>query len=233
MLSTIKKLAALVALTLLTACGGGGGGGGESSVTDPSINFPLRQAVSDYVIAGKSEYFLIAGTLKNSDGSFYTANGEIQSSKTAASSVTFEGRNAVRYSNTMDGNVTYSNVLINGIKNTIVKPFPNNSSFFYWDAITYSELGFISDSSYNVYTTVTTTPAFIKVGQQGTLSTKVKYLNITKSTRQGTSTTTYEVLPDTASSVIIKLTEISYDSAGAYDSTEDNFYRVSPLHRLV
>ena len=225
MLQTIKKIATYSALTFLTACGGGGGDGG-ASVTDPTLSFPLRQAISDYVAKGLSEYYFVTGSYKNTDGSTYTVSGELQRSKTAASSITFEGRNAVRYTDSFNGNVTYTDLLINGVKNTVVQAFPSDSSSSYWDALTYSNLGSLSSSSYQVNSIVTDTPAFIKVGQQGTLYTSIDYLNSTKSTKKGSSKSTFEVLPDAASSVLINLTEVNYESSGAYKSTVTNTFRV-------
>lgn len=225
MRQTTRNLIICCAFTFLAACGGGGGGG--SSVTDPAVSFPLRQAISDFVSNGKSEYYSFEGSFKNTDGSPYSVNGELQYSKTAASSITFEGRNAVRYTYSFAGDITFKDLLVNGVKNTIVQAYPTKTFNSYWDAITYSELGSLSSSSYRVNSTVTATPAFVKVGQQGTLFTAVDYLNFTKSTQQGTSTATFEVLPDTASSVLIKITEVNADANGANLLTEINSFRVN------
>ncbi len=87
--------------------------------------------------------------------------------------------------------------------------------------------------SYGVYLTPPVIPATVKVGDTGTIGTRTKYKNNTKTTPDGTSVTTYVVESDTANTAIMNLISKGYNATGTLTYTEQDRYRITSTNTLT
>lgn len=225
---TIKTLFVCICFLSLTGCGGGGGGG----VVESTNSFPLKAALSTYVTTASTDIYTITGQGLNSDGTTYTISGNAQIAKTASIVGPFEGVNYLKTSEGLTGTLIFNNIKTNGaLVNSIELPY-SGQGFSYYDAdfnpmggSTSTTVGSETSTSYEVNKLVNRIPNFGKVGDSGTLYTTTEYSSSSKSSVKSTSTTTFEIKPETSSTAIIVLSTQESDSDGT-TSTNVRSYRM-------
>lgn len=201
---------------LLAGCGGGGGGGGSDTPQPAPVTFPLRAAFSNQIVNGSTfegtlEYVNTTGPVPSSSMYRYT------SSSTPAVADTFEGQSAQSITQ-------YSQQQL--IDELVHMP-SESQSIVYYDS-NYNKLGEL-DTRFGAYTVVTEShplPLTIQVNDSGPLNTQVTYWSRDKIGVGRTSTGTYVIEVDTATSVIYHTTSKSYDEDGVVVSTSDTRYRL-------
>ena len=148
-------------------------------------SFSLQASYKSFAASGYTKTFTISGSCSGS------GNLSDSAANTAA---TFEGVNGFSSTSTMTGTYT----------NCTPASFAQSSTSYY--DTNYVPLGNNTVGvSYGVYLTPPVIPATVKVGDTGTIGTRTKYKNNTKTTPDGTSVTTYVVESDTANTAIMNL----------------------------
>jgi hypothetical protein len=205
------------------------------SVTPPVSSpkyFALKAAMSDYVTNTSYGNYLIAGSGLNSDGSTFSVNGDMQSSKTASIVGIFESKNYLKTVQAQIGSMTFTNLKSGtAVMGSVTYPYSSQSND-YWDA-SFNPMGHSSSSTfvgkttnhYKVNQIVTTIPDFVKVGDTGTLNTSTDYSDSSKSTALATSTTSYRVKNDSENTVLIDIVTNDKNTNGS-TSTEIETYKL-------
>jgi hypothetical protein len=215
MLKLIKTIAAVGALSLMTACGGGGGGGAAAPVASTDT-FPLTTILANSLQSG-SNTFTISGT---SSGNAITGSGT--ATRGSLSAGTFEGVAAQQRTTTVTGSFA-----INGTSYAL-----NDSSVDWFDSNNVP-VGESGGTDYVVVTGTPTIPATVRVNDTGTLYTANRYSNNTKSVLRGTVTVTYVVESDTATSALLTLIRTEKDNSNTTTSTNSAQVRVTPAGALT
>jgi hypothetical protein len=226
----MKKILALISfclsITLISGCGGGGGGGGtESAPVVSTSTFSLRNAWINYLSLKGSKQFTLQRTVNG-----VTSNGSGTASFGGLLNSTFFGDQAFASATTITG--SYAS---NG-QNT---PFASTSTY-YVDSNALL-LGLINDDQGVVLNlTARSLPATVKVGDTGTLFQTTRYTTYTRPTQfnpypfsnsttiQGTSSFTFVVEPDTASTAILKIIAYDKDTKGSDAGTSTTKLRITP-----
>lgn len=204
----------VIAGMLLDACGGGGGGGGSSSSPTPStIAFPVAQAHSQMTINGYSVTFAISG---KSSGVAVSGSGTLTVG--AAVAATFEGQAGMSTTESLSATVTGNGQSI-PINVTGIDYFDSN----------YNDLAYLdnTDGSLTVVDPVVPVPSTVHVGDSGSLGAATTYSDSTKSTVINTETLTYNVVADTATSILFKVTKKTYDLSHNLTDTDITSIRVT------
>lgn len=214
MLKMIKTLAAVGALSLMTACGGGGGG--AAAPVASTDTFPLTTILANS-LQSSSKAFTITGT---SNGATITGSGT--ATRGSLSAGTFEGTAAQQRTTTVTGSFT-----ING------STFALNSSSVSWVDSNNLPVGESGGDDYVVVTGTPTVPATVRVNDTGTIYTANRYTDSTKIGLVGTLTVTYVVEPDTASTAMLTLIRTERDSLNVIESTNSAQVRITPAGALT
>ena len=195
---------AIAVLLSLSACGGGGDGG-TAEAPAATATFQLAGAYARYVAS--SARYETSGTGQASGQSF-TSTGTLDITAPVAS--TFGGAAAQRK--------TYSTVQVvrvNGISQS-----GSGTAFRYYDS-NYRDIG-VSGSGFEQVVTMSALPATVRPGDAGTWSTSVVYSNSSRAVTTGTGRATYRILEDSASSVIVEVSDTAQVS-GSSASTVDSY----------
>ena len=211
MLKLITTIAAVGALALMTACGGGGGGGAAALVASTDT-FPLMTVYTNTLTSSSSNNYTISGTVS---GVAVTGSGTVTFGNLSAG--TFEGAAAQQRTTTATGSI-----VVNG---TTV---PLNSSSTDWFDSNYVPKGESGGTDYVVVTGTPTIPTTVRVNDTGTLYTANRYADSTKSVLSGTSSVTYVVEADTASTALLKLIIEEKNNSNATTSTSSAQVRITP-----
>lgn len=212
-----KKFMSVVCLSaLISACGGGGGGGTPAaSVAAPStLTFPIQTGIRALTANGLSKNFTVSGSC--------TGSGT-RTSSAATTPATFES--IVGFSST-------TTLTINA-----VAPCTSiaQTSTSYVDS-NYVATGFNSIGvNYGVYLIAPSYPSSVTVGSTGVIGTETLYTNSSKSVPNGTSSSSYVVTADPASSstAIVNLITKGYSVSSTLQFTEQDYYRVDALGTLT
>ena len=196
----LKMRAAMSAFALATlqACGGGG-----DSVVASSASFPISQALDSYVRDAKSSPVSITATV---NGVPFAGSGTISES---IATTTFEGVTAFQKSSTLAGTLS-------GFGQSI--PISSTSAS-YFDA-NFKPLGKTDSAQYCVTTSTTPVPATARIGDSGNWVVYTCYTGSSKTVRLGTIAATYVLEPDTATTGILKISNLfSADIGGSFNAT--------------
>lgn len=177
-----KIFAAAGVTLLLAACGGGGSDSSSTQIS--SAAFPVRSAIAAFLTT--SHQFNLSAT-DSASGDVYT----LAYSYTPAGSGTFEGQAALT--------TNYAAVVKkNGVTAASVSGVAfAHPTFMY-------PLGNVNSSGeYTVYANQVPYPETAKVGDVGSVATGTEYTDSTKTSIVLTSTETFSIEPDTASSAFI------------------------------
>jgi len=208
-MTTLKLLFISTLLFLISACGGGGGGGG-GPVTSAET-FQLKTAYVNFFNGSNSLPFTLSGT---SSGYAVTGSGTLTESVPVNS--TFELVSALQKNST----ITYT-LTVNSVTSSTA-----SSSSSYADS-NYVPLGG-TGSEYTVITGSTSIPLTARVGDSGTWSTENRYTNSSKSSLIGTTTTTYVLEADTATTALLKIIDTDKNTSGTTTATTIETYRITP-----
>ena len=214
-LSQIRIWFATSTLALLAACGGGGGGGNSGPVTSTET-FQLRAAYVNYFSDTRSLPFTVTGSVS---GTSVTGSGT--TTQGAVSSATFEAQAAQAKTTSATGTF-----IANGQSFSLA-----SSATAYVDS-NYNPLGF-NGSEYEVVSSSTPIPATARISDTATWYTSNRYTNSSKTTRVGTTTATFVLEPDTASTALLKIIEIERNTSNAVTSTSTITFRMTPSGALT
>lgn len=200
---------------LLAACGGGGGGGSSTPVTSTET-FQLRTAYVSYLTDTRSLPFSVTGTIS---GVNVSGTGTVTQGGIAAA--TFEGQSAQVKTTTVTGTL---------VANGQSVPLASTSTA-YVDA-NYSPLGF-NGSEYEVVTSSAPIPITARVNDTAVWYSATRYIGSSKATRTGTTTATFVLEPDTASTALLKIIEVERNTSSTVTSTSTTTFRITPAGNLT
>jgi len=204
-----KTLLGLIVLFSITACGGGGGG--SSGPVASTSAFPLRQANINSFVAGTTN-FTLSGTYSNAQ-----ASGSGTETDSALTSGTFEGISG--FQQTTNTSLT---IIAGGVST------PSTSVSTSWFDTNYNPIGVTGDEYVVIDQPVGQLPVAAHVNDTGTWLTAKRYSDSTKATLNGTTTITYKLNADTATTALLSLIRVDKDNSGALISTETQVYRITP-----
>ena len=211
---------ALVVCSLMSACGGGSGStpSNDGTKVPPPVvstaSFQLKAALADDLGTSYRRAFTIAGTVV---GEALTGSGEESTYGLA------------------QGRVGSSDGFIKSIYRNWSWSSQNNASrrtgfdqTLLLDAS--NQLLIDTDrSSYLAYVNgVATLPETGKVNTSGSYFEAGLYTDGTKATQVGTRTGTYAVLPDTATTALLKITTVNRFNASGAETSESRILRITP-----
>ena len=211
MVNYLRILGAISITTLLSACGGGGGGSTASAPVASTDIFQLQVANANMVQRTSTLNCTLSGTYNG-----YPISGNEVVTFGSLTSTTFENQPALSQINTNTGSFT-----LNGTQYPI-----NGSSTNYYDT-NYLPVGYYG-TEYVVMNGVAVIPATIKINDSGTIGTATRYTDSTKTTLIGTKTVTWTLLPDTASTGILSVTDTYKDTTSTVTETDTSTYRLTP-----
>lgn len=188
MILTKSAYFAISTAVLLSACGGGGD---EGSQTSPPTSFPLAASVTAYS-QGTYQFNLSAVV----NGNTLTVNF----TRAPSAAGTFEGRSTATALET-------AILKVNGVV------FNQMTVRSYFDANPYRSYGSVEQNTgeYTVRNQQTNFPQTARIGDIGTVGTRVIYTNSTKSTVKNTATVTWSLEPDTQSTALFCTNIVSTD----------------------
>jgi hypothetical protein len=209
------KFLALLSSLVLVACGGGGGGGSNGPVTSTET-FQVKAAYVNYLNKTGSFPFTLSGT---SSGVNVTGSGTLTLSTPTNSS--FESA-PVLQKNT----ATTFTIIANGVSAN-----DGSASSSYVDS-NYQPKG-SSGTDYAVVTSNIAIPVTGRVGDSGTWSTENRYANSTKTSLLGTTTTSYVLEADTATTALLKIISEEKNNSGTTTFTSIEAYRITPAGAIT
>lgn len=214
----ILRLISVTALVfLVSACGGGGGGGGGSNGPVTSTEtFQVKAAYVNYLNKTGSFPFTLSGT---SSGTNVTGSGTLTLS--TPSNGTFESISVLQKNSA----ATFT-IIANGVSAN-----DGSASSTYVDS-NYQPKG-SSGTEYAVVTSNIAIPVTGRVGDSGTWSIENRYTNSTKTSLLGTTTTSYVLEADTASTALLKIIDEEKNNAGTTTSTMIETYRITPAGAIT
>ena len=198
---------------LLAACGGGGG---SSTPVTSTETFQLRTAYVSYLTDTRSLPFSVTGTIS---GVNVSGTGTVTQGGIAAA--TFEGQSAQVKTTTVTGTLAANGQSV---------PLASTSTA-YVDA-NYSPLGF-NGSEYEVVTSSAPIPITARVNDTAVWYSATRYIGSSKATRTGTTTATFVLEPDTASTALLKIIEVERNTSNTVTSTSTTTFRITPAGNLT
>lgn len=206
----LKQLCRAISLITLVILGGCGGGGGGEAVIASIQTFNLQAAYTAYLSQSYTKAFNISGTYSgvNVSGTGSITSGTLQSG-------TFLGLPALVKTNSITGT-------FNANGQTIPLGLSTQS---YYDS-NYNTKG-ISGGNFSVVTMLNAIPTSAKVNDTGVWMILTNYPTSARSYSVGTSTITYAVNADSASSVLLTFITTEKSTSGSILSTSTEIYRVT------
>lgn len=215
------KLRHLLTVTLLStflaACGGGGGGVPASPLPVVSTDtFQIKTAYINDFNDTSSHPFTVSGTTA---GFVVTGSGTVTQSP--VTNGLFEGATVLQKTSTVTGSF-----VANGVTIPLIA-----ADTAYMDA-NYVAKGWTGEG-YVVVTSATNVPDTAKVNDTGLWHTSNRYANSTKTTLLGTSEVSFALAPDTATTALLKITQIAKDTIGSTVMTATANFRMTPAGDLT
>lgn len=212
---------AIAAAALLVACGGAGGGGGSAGAAAPTSStatFALGSALAALVKDARTTTFNVSGTASKSGQTFaVTGNGTTSESTVLG---TFEGAAAYNKTTTVTGSLSAQGVSA-----------PLNSTGTANYDLSFKPLGSISANGYCVTSSYVALPTTAKVGDSGSWFEQTCYSNSAKTTKLVTSTSSFQIEPDTSSTALWRVkTNVSAPTGASISSS--TAYRITPSGAL-
>lgn len=201
---TIQHRSSFIALVVagaLAGCGGGGGGDNGVSAEQSALTVPLFTALANYINQTRSSTASVHGEVTAVGQTFAVTGSVVASESTGPGN--FEGQTALRKNTAINGSISVSGV---------TAPF-SESAQSYFDS-NYRPLGATTSAGYCVTTSSSPIPPTARAGDSGPWYTQSCYTNSSKLVLAGTSTTSYAIEPDTASTVLLKLLGTATDTSG-------------------
>lgn len=210
MLRKFTQICSLALAATLIGCGGGGGGGTTAPVASTST-FQLLAIQAASFQQSATRPFSLSGTF---NGVAISGSGSITfGSMTGA---TFETKPALQKTTVVTASFT-----ANGTS------YPLNTTSTSYVDTNYLPLG-ISGNEYVVVNGIANIPATALVNDTGTAFTATRYTDSTKTSQVGTATVTYALLPDTATTALLKITWVYRDNSSNVTQTDTSTSRITP-----
>lgn len=210
-----KRRAAVVLAGFLTACGGGGDGNTWSPVASTEV-FQLKTAWDNMARDTTTRSFSLSGT---------NVGGALSGTGTLAQDglfgTVFEGIAAQQKTTGVVAVITRTYL---GTSTTMTLRVSTNS---YYDG-NYLPLGTSSSDDYTVVDGGVSIPQTARIGDSGTAYSEKRYADSSKSTLLGTTTYTYSLQADTASTAIARIVGVEKDNGGTPIGTQTLLYRITP-----
>lgn len=208
------NLLALVMSVALTACGGGGGG--TNATVTSTETFQVKAAYVNYINKVGSYPLTVSGT---SSGSNVTGSGTLTLS--TPSNGSFESSPVLQKNSAITYTIIANGVSANG----------GSASSAYVDS-NYQPKG-SSGTEYAVVTSNITIPVTGRVGDSGTWFTENRYANSTKTSLLGTTTTSYVLEADTATTALFKIISEEKNNSGTTTFSSIETYRITPAGAIT
>lgn len=206
---TIMGLALAAAVA---GCGGGGGGGEAGAPAGPSPqSFLLRSTWDKHVVTAFSSRYVVGGTL---NGAAVTGSGSVTVS--APSAASFEGRSALRKTETLAGTLTVAGMTV---------PYSAERQLYFDTAS--NPLGGVGDD-YVVVSGTVLIPTMARVGDAATLYAAELYASSTKQLRTGTAQVSFALRADTVTTALLSLVTEKRNTVGQLTSTDTVLLRITP-----
>ncbi len=189
----------------------GGGGTTSTAPVDSTSSFNLLSAYVSSFTTTSSNPFTVTGTTSG-----FTVTGSGTATNGAVTSGTFESLPSLQRTVTVIGNV-----VANGQTVSLA------SSQVAWTDSNYIPRGQSGGDEYIVVTGTPTFPSTARVNDTGPIYTANRYTNSSKVTLNGTSTITYMVEADTASTVLVTLINTYRNTSSATTQTATAQFRIN------
>lgn len=210
---------ALFTSAFLFGCGGGGGGGTAAAPAVPvgpvtsTLTFPYLQAQKAGVAAGHNQSFVVSGS----------CTGTATSTQAPATTpAVFEANPAA-----LSAFATLTATLTNATGITGCPPTLAQTVTSYFDSnytpLGYNQIGF----NYGVYLIPPIIPVSVTVGSTGVIGTETLYTDASKTIFNGRNDISYVVEADTASTAIVNIITMNYNSANTLITTAQGRSRIS------
>ncbi|MEY4099500.1 MAG: hypothetical protein RL300_671 [Pseudomonadota bacterium] len=215
----MKKFIRLIAVACLAAfiaaCGGGGSDGPPPPVTSTEI-FQVRTAYVNYFNDSRSLPFTISGTFS---GVSISGNGVLTQS--SVTNGTFEGAPVLQKVNTVTATV---------VANGSSAPLAVSST-------SYADSNYVpkgsSNGEYRVVMSAVNIPVTAMVNDTGIWFNENVYSASDKASLLGTSSTSFVMLPDTASTAILKIIQTDKDTFGGVVMISTITFKMTPSGGLT
>lgn len=222
----MKYLALVLGSVMLVACGGGGTSSAVPTVTvptvviDPNLTVPFQTAVANLVNNGFSKTFTISGWIDESTISNPRPPTQISGSGTFTagppSAGTLNGASVLAVTQVITGSQT-----ANGQSAAF-----SATGILYFNSSNYTLAG-TAAGGVNTLISAHTYPATVKAGSTGSLGN-----GTTGRVLPTTSTFTYSVTSDSATSLLVTFIESTYFPLGGNDQTQ-TVYRVDTSGKIT
>jgi hypothetical protein len=211
-MNTVLRIFAVgVVTTSLLACGGGGGDVGGAAVVASTSTFSIANANVDNIKATRSLNWTLSGIVT---GITVGGSGTYADSGLAAS--TFGGTAAQLKTIRFNGNISAQGQS---------SPYSQTENVYYDSA--FKQIGSVgAGGTLYMTTNLNTLPTAAKIGDSGTLATVTGYTDPAKTSQTGSSTVTWALSADTATTAILKVTTTSNNASSPATSVET--LRITP-----
>lgn len=221
----MKYLALVLGSVMLVACGGGGTSSAVPTVTvptvviDPTLTVPFQTAVANLVNNGFSKTFTVSGWIDQSTISNPVPPTPISGSGTLTagtpSAATLNGASVLKVTQVITGSQT-----ANGQSAAF-----SATGILYFNSNNYTLAGTVA-GGVNTIISAYTYPAIVKAGSTGSLGN-----GTTGGLFPTTSTFTYSVTSDSATSLLVTFIESTYSVSG--EGTTQTVYRVDTSGKIT
>jgi hypothetical protein len=211
MKTMLKTFAVCVAANSLLACGGGGADPGGNSTVVSASTFSVANAHLDNIKATRNLNWTLAGLVNG-----VTTGGSGTYTDSGLSASTFGATTAQLKTIRFNGNLTAQGQSA---------PYSQTENVYY-DAA-FKQIGSVgAGGTLYMTTSVGTLPTAAKIGDSGTLATVAGYADAARLSLTGSSTVTWALSADTATTAILKLTTTSNNPATPATTVET--LRITP-----
>jgi hypothetical protein len=223
----IRSAIAASAISILAACGGGSSGGGGAATTGPTLN--LNAAYASLLTNGSSIAWTLSGDCTGTSvETFLPAYNSFNYATTPVAVLAVNKVQVDSISSTSKALAACNQIYNSNDGNQVFTDFYNPTT-----KIIVNEGG---DKFFNVYSDQAALPTSVTVGSSGTLYTSkdFKGASSTTGTPSQTTTVTYAVTADTATTLLVTLTNTGKDGAtGKTLFTFNNTYRLNANNTLT
>lgn len=204
--------AGLLLAGLLAGCGGGGGGGNAWTPIASTEVFQLKTAWDNIARDTGTRTVTVSGTYA---GLALSGSGSITQGGLVGT--VFEGVTAQEKITTINATITRGGQTVTDTE----------SASSYYDS-NYLPLGSHSSAEYTIVNGSATIPATARVGDNGTAYSENRYADGTRASFLGTTTYTYRLDADSATTAIARVVGLEKDATGATTGTQTLLYRITP-----
>ncbi len=212
----LQLVCAACLTALIAACGGDGGSGGAPVPVTSTDIFQVKTAYVNYFNDSRSLPFTISGTISG-----FSVSGSGTLTQSGVTAGNFEGSPVLQKVSTVT-----ASVLVNGT--------PLNTAE---SATAYVDSNYVpkgsSNGEYRVIGNAINIPYTAKVNDTGVWYSENIYLASDKASFLGTSVTSFVMMPDTASTAILKIIQTDKDTFGNVTTISTIIFRMTPAGELT